>query len=329
MKKGNFQMNVMLAPDSSRPVGEPPSTTVAGYLLARLAEARVRSIFGVPGDYNLGILDAIAGRRDLAWIGTATEQGAGYAADGYARLRGLGAIVTTFGVGELSAIQRDRRGGRPAAAEIAGRPDDEPGADRAPVTQRRLWRSVQRFLRPGDLVLADQGTAFYGAAELSLPEQARLIGQPLWASIGWTLPAALGAALAEPDRRIVLIAGDGALQQTAPELGPLLSQGIAPVVIVINNDGYAVERAIHHPDAAYHDVPAWRWTILPGTVSADRHVIAVRASTPAALEEALAMAAERAGPPVLIEVVLGKADTPPLLTELTKVLATRASLGTE
>ena len=82
----------------------PRITTVAGYLLTRLAEAGLASVFGVPGDYNLAILDAIAGRPDLAWIGMATEQGAGYAADSYARLRGIGALVTTFGVGELSAL---------------------------------------------------------------------------------------------------------------------------------------------------------------------------------------------------------------------------------
>jgi TPP-dependent 2-oxoacid decarboxylase len=90
----------VITPIPSRPV----PTTVAGYLLARLAEAGVVSIFGVPGDYNLGLLDAITARPGLAWIGTATELGAGYAADSYARLRGLGALVTTFGVGELSAL---------------------------------------------------------------------------------------------------------------------------------------------------------------------------------------------------------------------------------
>ncbi len=78
--------------------------TVADYLLTRLSQAGVISVFGVPGDYNFGILDAIAARPALAWQGMATEQGAGYAADSYARLRGLGAVVTTFGVGELSAI---------------------------------------------------------------------------------------------------------------------------------------------------------------------------------------------------------------------------------
>src|SRR5215469_13968798 len=80
------------------------ATTVADYLLTRLSQAGVISVFGVPGDYNFPILDAIAARPALAWQGMATEQGAGYAADSYARLRGLGAVVTTFGVGELSAI---------------------------------------------------------------------------------------------------------------------------------------------------------------------------------------------------------------------------------
>src|SRR5215469_11667215 len=79
------------------------TTTVAGYLLTRLAEAGVVSVFGVPGDYNLGLLDAVTDRPGMTWIGMASEQGAGYAADSYARQRGLGALITTFGVGELSA----------------------------------------------------------------------------------------------------------------------------------------------------------------------------------------------------------------------------------
>ncbi len=90
--------------DNSKPASEGTSITVAGYLCRRLAELGVISVFGVPGDYNLGLLDAITARRDMAWVGTANEQGAGYAADGYARLQGLAALVTTFGVGELSAV---------------------------------------------------------------------------------------------------------------------------------------------------------------------------------------------------------------------------------
>ena len=89
---------------SIRPAAGTATTTVAGYLLTRLAEAGVVSVFGMPGDYNLGLLDAVTGRSSMSWIGTASELGAGYAADSYARLRGLGALITTFGVGELSAL---------------------------------------------------------------------------------------------------------------------------------------------------------------------------------------------------------------------------------
>lgn len=80
-----------------------PAYTVGDYLLDRLAELGVSEIFGVPGDYNLEFLDHIIAHPSLRWVGNANELNAGYAADGYGRLRGMSALVTTFGVGELSA----------------------------------------------------------------------------------------------------------------------------------------------------------------------------------------------------------------------------------
>ena len=154
---------------------------------------------------------------------------------------------------------------------------------------------MQDFLRPGDVLIADQGTAFYGAAGLTLPDQAQLIGQPLWGSIGWSLPAALGASLAAPDRRVVLVAGDGAMQQTAPELGTQLSLGLVPVIIVLNNHGYTAERAIHRPDAGYHDIPAWDWTALPVDMSPLMSPVAMRAGTAKELASALDAAGHHAG----------------------------------
>jgi TPP-dependent 2-oxoacid decarboxylase len=59
---------------------------------------------------------------------------------------------------------------------------------------------VTRFLRPGDIVLADLGTSFFGAATHRLPRDVTFIGQPLWAAIGYALPALLGACMACPDR---------------------------------------------------------------------------------------------------------------------------------
>ena len=174
---------------------------------------------------------------------------------------------------------------------------------------------MQDLLLPGDLLIADQGTAFYGAAGLTLPDGAQLLGQPLWASIGWALPAALGASLAAPDRRVILIAGDGAMQQTAAEFGTLLGQGLAPIVIVINNHGYTIERGIHHPSAGYHEIPAWDWTALPAAVAPAASSVALRVETSQELAWALNAAHFHAGAgrPVLVEAVLDASDAPLLL----------------
>ncbi len=78
--------------------------TVSDYLIRELNKLGVEEFFGLPGDYNFNILYSIDGNKDTKWIGCTNELNAGYAADGYARVKGYGALVTTYGVGELSAI---------------------------------------------------------------------------------------------------------------------------------------------------------------------------------------------------------------------------------
>ncbi|WP_203759677.1 thiamine pyrophosphate-binding protein, partial [Paractinoplanes deccanensis] len=80
------------------------TVTVAEYLGERLRQAGVSHLFGVPGDFNLNLLDGLAEVPGLRWAGSPNELGAGYAADAYARSRGIAALITTYGVGELSAI---------------------------------------------------------------------------------------------------------------------------------------------------------------------------------------------------------------------------------
>ena len=76
----------------------------AEYLVKKLEELGINDFLGLPGDYNFNILYAIENNPNTNWIGCTNELNAGYAADGYARERGFGALVTTYGVGELSAI---------------------------------------------------------------------------------------------------------------------------------------------------------------------------------------------------------------------------------
>lgn len=78
--------------------------TVADYLIQELSKLGIEDFFGLPGDYNFNILYAIGDNPNTNWVGCTNELNAGYAADGYARVKGYGALVTTYGVGELSAI---------------------------------------------------------------------------------------------------------------------------------------------------------------------------------------------------------------------------------
>ncbi len=89
------------------------------------------------------------------------------------------------------------------------RAPERPSAAKPPetsaISQHAFWSMMQTFLQPGDIILADQGTAAFGAAALRLPTGAQLLVQPLWGSIGYTLPAAFGAQTAASAQRVILI----------------------------------------------------------------------------------------------------------------------------
>ncbi|BDT22669.1 alpha-keto acid decarboxylase family protein [Citrobacter freundii] len=194
--------------------------------------------------------------------------------------------------------------------------------EKGPLTQENFWHTVQQYLAPNDIILVDQGTAAFGAAALSLPCGAEVLVQPLWGSIGYALPAAFGAQTACPDRRVILIIGDGAAQLTIQELGSMLRDGQSPVILLLNNDGYTVERAIHGANQRYNDIAAWSWTLVPQAFSRECQAECWRVTQAVQLEEVLARLShpQRLS---LIEVVLPKADLPELLRTVTRALESR------
>ncbi|WP_433220330.1 alpha-keto acid decarboxylase family protein [Dactylosporangium sp. CS-047395] len=543
--------------------------TIGEYLLTRLREVGIRHVFGVPGDYQLEFLDQLEAADGLEWVGNCNELNAAYAADGYARLNGIGAVVTTFGVGELSALNgvagsyaervpvvsivgtpatfvvRERqlvhhtagdgdftRAARCAAEYTAGQalldrdnagseidrllrlcwlekrpvylmlPSDvagqliaapaapldlpEPSCDQAmlarfaaearervrtadsvailvgpgvdryrlgpqlltlaealgcpvatlssakgvfpethdqfvggyagalsspearaaiedadcllaigcqftdsvtggfsqhldpdrmielhavaadiagtpfahvcmkdalavlarapertgrgPVTHRRIpsspepitgqplvqdrfWPLVAGFVRPGDVIVADQGTSYFGFAAQPMPRDCAFIGQPLWGSIGYTLPALLGTMLAAPDRRHVLLIGDGSFQLTAQELATILRLGLNPVIVLVNNDGYTVERCILGEHAAYNEIGTWRYDRLVQAFDPQDRAVTVTASTEDQLAAALDKAASTRDRAVFIEARMGALDAPEPLMRLGKAFA--------
>ena len=201
---------------------------------------------------------------------------------------------------------------------------DAPSVQTGSLTQENFWSTLQTFIRPGDIILADQGTSAFGAIDLRLPADVNFIVQPLWGSIGYTLAAAFGAQTACPNRRVIVLTGDGAAQLTIQELGSMLRDKQHPIVLVLNNEGYTVERAIHGSEQRYNDIALWNWTQIPQALSLDPQADCWRVSEAEQLAEVLDKVAhhERLA---LIEVMLPKADIPPLLAALTKALEARNS----
>ncbi|MCL2893950.1 alpha-keto acid decarboxylase family protein [Brenneria tiliae] len=193
------------------------------------------------------------------------------------------------------------------------------------LDQRGFWRQIQGFLRPGDIIVAEQGTACFGSAILRLPQDCRFIVQPLWGSIGYTLPAAFGAQMAAPERRVVLLIGDGSLQLTVQELGSIIRNDLQIAIFVLNNQGYTIERAIHGPQQRYNDIAAWNWTLLPAALGGDSdNILSRQTTTPSQLAETLDEINRRPRL-ALVEVVLPQMDMPDLLQAVSQSLERRNS----
>jgi pyruvate decarboxylase len=129
------------------------------------------------------------------------------------------------------------------------------------ISHLYLWPRISQFLCPEDVIISETGTSSFGALEMPLPPQAIYLSQILWGSIGWATGAAVGAALAARERglkgRTLLFTGDGSLQLTVQELSTAMRHGLTPILFVLNNNGYTIERLLHGKQRHYNDIVNW------------------------------------------------------------------------
>jgi indolepyruvate decarboxylase len=187
--------------------------------------------------------------------------------------------------------------------------------DDRPLQQCCMYAAFEKFFQPGDVVITDTSSSVVGIAACKLPNDAIFINQTLWGAIGFSTPCTFGVQLAAPDRRVVLITGDGSLQVTAQEISQMGAQGQRPIIFVLNNEGYLIERILcDNPNASYNDIPNWNYSELPSTFGC-KNWLGLKASTSKELAECMEKAEnhykdERSPGGVLIEVICGKLDAP-------------------
>ncbi|EPS41970.1 hypothetical protein H072_4017 [Dactylellina haptotyla CBS 200.50] len=141
------------------------------------------------------------------------------------------------------------------------------------VTHSWFWPHIgKNWLQENDVIITETGTANFGILETRFPKGVTAISQVLWGSIGYSVGAAQGAALAvkecDPSRRVILIVGDGSFQLTGNEVSTMIRHGLKPIIVLINNDGYTIERMIHGEDATYNDIQPWKHTKILETFGA-------------------------------------------------------------
>lgn len=183
-----------------------------------------------------------------------------------------------------------------------------------------LYKHLGAYLDENTLLVADTGDAMFSAAALQLKNTNSFVCQALYMSIGYSVPATLGVCMAQPDKRVITLVGDGAFQMTCQELSTIIRRKLNPIFILINNDGYTVERLIH--EGPYNDIQQWKYHGLPQvfgeSCSFDVH-------SERELVEALAKA-KRSSSTAFIEVHLDRMDSSEALKTLGEGLRKRNQL---
>jgi indolepyruvate decarboxylase len=221
----------------------------------------------------------------------------------------LGDFLTTLTGADLGA-RREKT--YECAASVLAATSFEPEAD-APATVRRFFERLNKFLEKGDVVIADIGDSLFGAADLVIRESTDFLSPAYYTSMGFAVPAAIGAQVGRRDSRPIVIVGDGAFQMTGQELSTVVRIGLDPIVFVLNNKGYTTERFIH--EGPYNDIHDWAYHRMPEILRSG-HGCEVR--TEGELEIALEDARARRGSFTILNVHLDKMDRSNALERLGK-----------
>jgi indolepyruvate decarboxylase len=165
-------------------------------------------------------------------------------------------------------------------------------------------------------VIADIGDALFGAADLEMHRHTEFLSPAYYTSMGFGVPAAVGASMANPAARILVIVGDGAFQMTGMEVSTIARHGLNPIVVVLNNHGYTTERFLL--DGSFNDIQDWAYHKVPEVVGAG---LGLEVRTVGELEAALREALENLTSFSLLNVHLDPYDRSPALDRLTQRLS--------
>jgi TPP-dependent 2-oxoacid decarboxylase len=225
-------------------------------------------------------------------------------------------------IAALAAADLPRFAGQTRSAEVGTVPAWEARPE-SPITVERLFTRLASFLRDETIVIADPGDALFGALDLPVRQTHEFLSSAFYVSLGFAVPASIGAQLAAPGRRPLVLVGDGAFQMTGIELSTSIRYGLSPIVLIFNNGGYVTERLMI--DGKFNDILPWDYTQLTALFGSGRSFLV---ATETDLDHALAESEAATGDVCILDVRLDPLDVSPALRRLTANLGA-AARGTE
>ena len=183
------------------------------------------------------------------------------------------------------------------------------------ITINRLFQCLDSFLKENMIVLADVGDALFGSTDLVIRNRTEFLSSAYYASMGFAVPASIGAQFADPKLRPLVIVGDGAFQMTGMEISNSFRFNLNPIVLVLNNQGYGTERSIL--DGHFNDIPMWEYSKIPKLIGGGKGFLI---ETEEQFEDALLHAERNTKSFSILDIHLDRYDKSPALQRLSDSL---------
>jgi indolepyruvate decarboxylase len=186
------------------------------------------------------------------------------------------------------------------------------------ITVQYLFDKLASFITTDTIVIADVGDSLFGALDLVIPHATEFLAPAFYTSMGFAVPASIGAQLANPKLRPIVVVGDGAFQMSGMEISSAVRYKLNPIVIVLNNGGYGTERRLL--DGPFNDLQPWQYKSIPEIVGGGRGFVI---DTEDEFENALKASFEYLEGFSILDVRLDPNDESAALRRLTDVLGKR------
>lgn len=190
-----------------------------------------------------------------------------------------------------------------------------------PLDSEAFFRILALTMKNDATIVCDTGDALVGAIGLRTSQQSNFIADAYYLSMGFAIPAAIGAMAAKPDSRVYCLVGDGAFQMTGMEISTCAKYDMKPIVCILNNDGYGTQR--HIIDGPFNNIHRWEYAKIRDVLNYGK---SVKVHTKGELENALTEATA-SNDMYIIEVIIPRDDCSPALRRMAENLGSQRDVN--